>query len=207
MPSFSEDQVSDDELEAIAHYVSSLEGEGHAHIEPVGLGVTVEMHHWMALEALKAEDRPEAIHHVRHIIELLEEGEHSQRMEAIIDSLLTGDTHEPEHEIEGMLAGSASPDLTLVELHLRQALVALTVRDLADIRHHVEHFHELAKPGEERRWPRSWTYWNKGSCTRLNTRSGSCWARENTPTRTTDCSSTGRQFEVLLSNWKTYVGK
>ncbi len=101
----------------------------------------------MALEALKAEDRPEAIHHVRHIIELLEEGEHSQRMEAIIDSLLTGDTHEPEHEIEGMLAGSASPDLTLVELHLRQALVALTVRDLADTRHHVEHFHELAKPG------------------------------------------------------------
>lgn len=53
-------------------------------------------------------------------------------------------THEPEHEIEEMLAGTANPDLTLARLHLRQALVALAVENVADAQHHVVHFQELA---------------------------------------------------------------
>lgn len=70
------------------------------------------MHHWMALEALKAGDGTDAVHPVRPIIELLEEGEHRNRMEAILESLLAGDIHESEHEIEEMLAGIAKLDLT-----------------------------------------------------------------------------------------------
>lgn len=106
------------------------------------------MHHWMALETLKAGDRAEAIHHVGHVIELLEKGEHRQRMEAILDSLGTGDTHGSEHEIEEMLAVRAAPDLTLAQLHLRQALVALAVADLADAQHHMVHFQELTSSPE-----------------------------------------------------------
>ena len=148
MPAFSQEQVSDEELGAIADYITSLEGDDHAHPEPIDLTATLEMHHWMALESLKAGDGTDAVHHVRHIIELLEEGEHRNRMEAILESLLAGDTHEHEHEIEEMLAGTAKPDLTLAQLHLRQALVALAVEDVADAQHHVVHFQEQASSTE-----------------------------------------------------------
>ena len=146
MPAFSEEQVSEEELDAIAHYITSLESEGHAHaeVESAQLGIIVEMHHWMALEALKANVLEDAIHHVEHIIELLDDGEHQDRMKLIREDLEVSNIHDAEHEIEEMLAGKAAPDLTLAQLHLRQALVALAVEGLADAKHHVEHFRELA---------------------------------------------------------------
>ena len=146
MPAFSKEQISDEELEAIAQYIANLEGDDHAHPETIDLATAVALHHWMALESLKAGDQADAIHHVRHIIDLLEEGEDQHRMEAILDSLLAGETHDPEHEIEEMLAGTAIPDLTLTQLHLQQALVALAVEDVADTQHHVAHFQDLAGP-------------------------------------------------------------
>ena len=153
MPSFSEDQVSDEELDTIAHYIASLESEGHAHaeVESAQLSVVVEMHHWMALEALKADVIEDAIHHVEHIIELLDEGEHQDRMNIIREDLQVSNIHDAEHEIEEMLAGKAAPDLTLAQLHLRQALVALAVEGLADARHHVEHFQILVGAQEAQR--------------------------------------------------------
>lgn len=146
MPAFSEDQVSDEELDAIVHYIASLESEGHAHaeVENAQLGVVVEMHHWMALEALKADVLEDAVHHVEHIIELLDDGEHQDRMKVIREDLQVSNIHDAEHEIEEMLAGKAAPDLTLAQLHLRQALVTLAVEAAADAKHHVEHFQELA---------------------------------------------------------------
>ncbi len=146
MPAFSEEQVSDEELDAIAHYIANLESEGHAHaeVESAQLGVVVEMHHWMALEALKAEVIEDAIHHVEHIIGLLDDGEHQDRMKVIREDLQARNTHDAEHNIEEMLAGKAAPDLTLAQLHLRQALVALAVENVVDAKHHVEHFQELA---------------------------------------------------------------
>ena len=119
MPSFSEQQISADELDAIAGYIASLPTEGHAHPETIELTESVEMHHWMALESLKADDRREAIHHVEHIINLLEPGQHHETMVAIAQSLQAGGGHEPEHAIEEMLAGTAAPDVTLFQLHLR----------------------------------------------------------------------------------------
>ena len=149
MPAFSEKQISADELESIASYIESLPSEGHAHPETIELTEAVEMHHWMALEALKAEDRVEAIHHVDHIIDLLEPGEHQDGMVAIVQSLQAGEGHEPEHAIEEMLAGTAAPDLNLFQLHLRQALVSLAVNDRADAQHHVEHAQSLAEQDDE----------------------------------------------------------
>ena len=150
MPAFSEQQISDGELKAIAHFVAGLEGEGHLHAEvpTAEFAAAVQMHHWMALEALKAGFGEDAIHHVTHIIELLEEGEHRHQMEATLVSLRAGKTHDPEHEIEAMVAGTAVPGLTLTQLHLRQALVALAVEDAADAQHHVLHFQESASPEE-----------------------------------------------------------
>ena len=53
--------------------------------------------------------------------------------------------------VEEMVAGTAAPDLTLPELHQRQASVALAVGDLADTVHHVEHFQGLADSHEVER--------------------------------------------------------
>ena len=144
MPAFSQTQLSDEELDSIANYIESLKGQGHAHRETVELTAAVEMHHWMALEGLKAGDSSEAGHHVGHIIELLQPGQHRERMQAILAGIEAGGTHEPEHEIEQMLAGTASPDLTLFQLHLKQGLVALAVNETADAQHHVTHAQGLA---------------------------------------------------------------
>ena len=150
MPAFSVQQVSDGELEAITGYIAGLQGEGHLHAEmsPSELSVTVEMHHWMALESLKAGSADDAIHHVGHIVELLGEGNHRNTMEAILVSLRAGEIHGPEHDIEGMVAGTVVPGLTLSELHLRQTLVALAVEEVADAQHHVSHFQETASADE-----------------------------------------------------------
>ena len=87
MPAFSQTQISDEELELIARYIAGLPAEGHAHTETIELTVAVEMHHWMALEALKADGIDEGIHHLNHIVELLEPGIHRTQMEAILVSL------------------------------------------------------------------------------------------------------------------------
>ncbi len=153
MPAFSVTQVSDDELEAIVQYIATLEGGGHLHAElPASeLAVAIEMHHWMALESLKVDSVDDAIHHVGHIVELLQEGDHRRTMEAILVSLQAGEIHGPEHDIEQMVAGTVVPGLTLSELHLRQALVALAVEDLSDAQHHVAHFQETADAGDVER--------------------------------------------------------
>ena len=149
MPAFTESQVTDEELNTIASYIAGLSGEGHIHPETIDLPVVVEMHHWMALEALKANDPPEAIHHVNHIVELLDPGDHRRSMVELLVSLQAGRMHEPAHEIEEMLARFASPGLSLFQLHLRQALVSLAAEDSTDAQHHIVHVQELSDPAEE----------------------------------------------------------
>ena len=146
MPAFSTAQISNQELDLIAGYISSLEGREHLHLESSGLSATVEMHHWMALESLKADDALEAAHHVSHIVELLEPGDHQETMRKILKELQQGgETHTQEHDIEEMLAGSGSPDLTLAQLHLRQALISLTAGDIEESKHHVAHAQDQAR--------------------------------------------------------------
>ena len=149
MPAFPESQITDEDLNIIASYIAGLSGEGHAHPETIELTATIEMHHWMALEAIKAGDQDESLHHVNHIVDLLEPGEHLRRMEAILVVLERGEIHESEHEIEEMLAQFASPGLSLFQLHLRQTLVSLAIENLPDAQHHISHAQELSIPADE----------------------------------------------------------
>ena len=149
MPAFSESQITDEELNTIASYIAGLSSEGHAHPETIELTAALEIHHWMALEAIKAGDQNESLHHVNHIVGLLDPGEHLRRMEAILEGLERGDIHESEHEIEVMLAQFASPGLNLFQLHLRQALVSLAVDDVPDAQHHISHTQVVSTPADE----------------------------------------------------------
>lgn len=50
-----------------------------------------------------------------------------------------------------MLAGTASPELTLLQLHMSQALAALATEDLADAQHHAAHAQDLVDASQEER--------------------------------------------------------
>ncbi len=143
MPPYGQDRLSDGELAQIAAYVESLTPV-QARVESLEMEDVVVTHHWMALMALQVDDAPEARHHARHIVELVEDPEHKQGMEEALKVLEAGNLHDTEHGIEEMLAGQAEPDLTLPQLHLRLAFAAVRGDVVGETRHHTSHFVELA---------------------------------------------------------------
>ena len=145
MPRFGDDAISDNELDRLAEYIAGLSGDA-AHQEPVDLALddVVAMHHWMAITALKADAVIEAQHHIQHAIDLIADPTHRQQMEAVLADLDGGHFHDAEHAIEGMLAGTAEPELTSPELHLQMTLSAIAAEDADDAAHHLEHFLEDA---------------------------------------------------------------
>lgn len=78
IPVFLPDRVSNQELAHIAEYITSLSSP-HTHLAPASPADAISQHHWMALFALKDGAQDEAIHHVSHIIEMVE-GDHLTRM-------------------------------------------------------------------------------------------------------------------------------
>ena len=70
-------------------------------------------------------------------------------MEGILQGLQAGEKHEPEHEIEEMLAEFASPGLNLFQLHLKQALVSLAIEDVPDAQNHASHAQAISEPADE----------------------------------------------------------
>jgi len=148
MPKFGPERLNDEELEELIEFITGLKSDGHG--EPLDLSMDdlSTMHHWMAMLALKAEGVAEAKHHVKHIIELVESSAHRHQMENVLNALDENRLHDAEHSIEGMLAGTAEPELSLGELHLQMVLSALAVRDAEDAKHHMDHFMQEAEPSQ-----------------------------------------------------------
>ena len=142
MPVFPPDKISASELDSLVAYIISLEG-GHAHERPVDLGADMQMHHWMALFAAEDGDAQEAIHHVEHIIDLVQ-GDHLARMQNALAELQTGNIHDAGHEIEEMLAGVLEDELSGTTMHVTLALSSVRIDDAESAIHHMEHFAELA---------------------------------------------------------------
>jgi len=143
MPAYPEEQLADDDLEAIAGYLAGLEPM-EEHVEPVKVSELLAIHHWMAISAIAAGDIGDALHHVGHIIEAVK-GEHREAMREARRLLRAGELHEAEHLVEEMLAGRAKPELSRERLALRLALTAVDQRDRAEAIHQMRHFLELAK--------------------------------------------------------------
>jgi hypothetical protein len=138
MPAYTEEKLSDVDLEAIAAYIAGLEPT-EQHMEPVKLSEVVAIHHWMVIGAIAARDRGDALHHVGHIIEAVR-GEHLAAMKRARALLREGELHEAEHLIEEMLAGKAKPELSREMLSLRLALSAIDQRNRAEAIHQMRHF-------------------------------------------------------------------
>ncbi len=141
MPVFPPDKVSNSELGEIAGFIESLSG-AHAHQRPAAKADALAQHHWMALFALEDERPSEAAHHINHVIELVS-GEHLARMKDAIQLIEGANLHDAEHMIEGMIAGTAAPDVTGSELHLRLASSSAVVENAEDAVHHLEHYSAL----------------------------------------------------------------
>ena len=148
MPRSGPEQISGDELEKIVDYIESLAPVAE-HVEPVAMEDALVMHHWMALSALEVDNPDEADHHVRHILKLVTDLEHKTRMESVLEDIQAGHHHDASHAIEEMLAGTADPGLSLKSLHLQLALSAFAAEDLENVKHHLEHFIDIAT-GDER---------------------------------------------------------
>ena len=169
MPAYSKEQLSDEDVDAIAAYVAGLEPM-EKHAEPVKLSEVLAIHHWMAISALAAGDREDALHHVGHIIERVK-GEHRETLVEARALLREGDLHEAEHLIEEMLAGKAKPELTLAQLNLRLALTAVDQRDRAEAIHQIRHYLERVRGAEREKGERSSLTSARATCTGPSTAS------------------------------------
>lgn len=103
----------------------------------------VVLHHWMTLSSIEADNVPEAIHHLGHIIELTE-GQHRSQMEKTITLLNEGSVEEGTRIVEEMLAGLEHVDMDESSIHLTLALSAASVEQIDVAESHVEHFLEMA---------------------------------------------------------------
>ncbi|MCH7746255.1 MAG: cytochrome c [Chloroflexi bacterium] len=146
MPVFPPDKISNEELEEIAMYIGGL-GGGHAHMSGAVTPGEVVLHHWMTLSSIEADNVPEAIHHLGHIIELTE-GQHRSQMEKTITLLNEGSVEEGTRIVEQMLAGLEHVEMDESSIHLTLALSAASVEQIDVAESHVEHFLEAAE-GED----------------------------------------------------------
>lgn len=144
MPPFTEEQISDAELEKIVAYITSLAPVGAMHMHEDETSSPAQAHLQMALIALESDNIADAQHHLQHAIEAVEPGQ-AEEIQTMLDSLNGGDIHEVQHGMEEMLAEAHDlEEKTLEQLHLEMALSALEARDVEDAHHHVEHFVEAS---------------------------------------------------------------
>ena len=141
MPVFPPDKISNGELLEIAGFIESLSGD-HAHQRPAAKADALAQHHWMSLFALEDGKPSEAAHHINHVIELVT-GSHLASMQEAIQLIESANLHDAEHMIEGMIAGTAAPDVTSPEMHLRLAASSAVVENGDDAIHHLEHYSAL----------------------------------------------------------------
>jgi hypothetical protein len=139
MPVFGPASLESDELDDLVAYVLSLKGE-HMHGAGSNSSNAVESlsHHQMALLALDSNEISDAIHHVTHMLDLLE-GPHLTAMQEALAAIESGDLHTGQHGIEAMLADVAVPAQSLPQLHLNLALSAIRVENASASAHHLDH--------------------------------------------------------------------
>lgn len=150
MPVYPPDKISSSELDALVAYIGHLEDEDE-HMHPIGeLGPMVTQHLWMALYVLEDEDTAnvdDALHHIRHVIALVDEPQRAE-LEELEHDLQDGNIHDAGHTIEDILADTPELQISPEVVHLQLALAAVRVEDMEDAVHHLDHFLD-ATTGEQ----------------------------------------------------------
>lgn len=148
MPSYTEEQLSPAELTAMIGWIGSLPVP-RRHTEPVSIPQAVDSHYRMAFIALQFDDRKDALHHLGHVIASVK-GTRLAAAKEVRALVRSNKLHDAEHTIQNILGAKHAAKLGSVEkLHLQVALGAALSRNLAQVRHHINHFLATAK-GERR---------------------------------------------------------
>ncbi len=144
MPPFTEEQISDAELDNIVAFITSLAPSEAMHMHEHKMSTPVQAHLWMALTALESDNATDTQHHLQHAVEVAD-GSQAEAIQAVLDNLDGGDAHSVQHELESVLAeAQALEEKTVDQLHLELAMSAMEAREIEDVRHHMEHFMEVA---------------------------------------------------------------
>jgi mono/diheme cytochrome c family protein len=145
MPAFSEDRLSDVDIENIVVWIDSLGSEmvmehseeGEADGEAPELSMTEADHLRLVLDSLAAENEADAIHHAQHLVE--DAGpEVLPLAEKVLADLQAGNIHEVEAETGDVLGSLADEEFNAVAGHIGMALSAFQRDDMADVDHHLE---------------------------------------------------------------------
>lgn len=148
MPSFSQAQLSDAELDEVAAFLSSL-GEAEASVQDWEKAAPETMHYWLALLAIKTGDAQNAKHHLEDVLGFIREPVQRTKMEEALGMMGKGNMHDAEHEIEEM-AGSESPaGISVQRFHLTLAMSGVEAENANEVKHHLDHF--MAKATEEQK--------------------------------------------------------
>lgn len=148
MPSFSESQISDEELESIAVFIESL-GEPGAPAGEWEKAAPETIHLWMALVAASTDDATDARHHIEDALTFIQDPDKKAELEEALELIEQGNLHDAAHEIEHLAGSEPPPGIVLQQFHLVLASHSLEEGDNATARHHLEHF-MAAATGEEK---------------------------------------------------------
>jgi mono/diheme cytochrome c family protein len=145
MPAFSEERLSDADVEQIVAWIDSLGAEmvmEHAEEADAAdtgpeLSMTESDHLRLILDSLAAENEDDAIHHAQHLVEDASP-EVAPLAEKVLADLQAGNVHEVEAEAGDVLGSLADSDFDTLSAHLGMALSAAQRDDAADVEHHLE---------------------------------------------------------------------
>jgi cytochrome c550 len=158
MPAFSEDQLSDAQLDLIIGWVESLgpatgahghddeASDEHAEGAESQPGLPLAAHLRLALFAAKDGNAGDAEHHLQNLAQVLEDEHTKSQVENILASIQAGASlHDVEHEIEELLGeiGLEAGQLVGPKFHLQLVLDSLALDDPQTARRHVEHYVDL----------------------------------------------------------------
>jgi mono/diheme cytochrome c family protein len=154
MPAYSEEQLSDAQLNQVIAWVESLGPATGAHMHgeeehaaEFEESAPLAAHLRLAIFAVKDGNAHDAEHHMEDFVALLEDEHMKDEAQEILSSLEAGaELHDVEHEMEHMLGeiAPASGETDLPEFHLQLVLDSLTLDDVEAADHHLGHYIELA---------------------------------------------------------------
>ncbi len=137
MPTYPPLKISDEELDEIVLYISTLRGD-HGDVGISDPELASFQHHWMALLALEDGSSDDAVHHIDHIIKVVT-GHHLAQMKKVKEEIEAGKNHEGVHTIQAMLTGTEGRGLTPLEINGGLARSSVEIGDVDGALHHLEH--------------------------------------------------------------------
>lgn len=145
MPAFPQTQVSNADLDKLADFIVAMAPPA-TRVVDWEKAATENIHHWMALLAIKGNDTADAQHHLRDSLVFIKDAKHQAEANKALDLLAKGNPHDAEHEIEEIVGAETPSGIPLQRFHLLLTMRAVEAKDAREANHHLDHFKAKATP-------------------------------------------------------------